>query len=121
MNFIEGRLDENGAIFRSGDCQIDVSRALSGRSADYAAKNLTIGIRPEDLHTTSPDRAWVQGEAEFVEDLGSDKFVHFKSGKLKLVARVPAHIPMNTGEILYLAAEPIRLHLFYQGKRINES
>ncbi len=120
MNFIEGKLDEKGIIFSAGECRIDFSGVLSGRGADYAAKELTVGIRPEDFHPTGPDGAWVRGEVEIVEDLGSDKFVHISSGKVKLVARMTTDVPLNRGQILCLAAEPNRLHLFYDGKRVNE-
>ncbi|TMA13864.1 MAG: sn-glycerol-3-phosphate ABC transporter ATP-binding protein UgpC [Deltaproteobacteria bacterium] len=120
MNLIEGKLDDKGIVFRAGESRIDLSGALSGHGADYAAKDLTVGIRPEDFHPTAPDGAWIRGEVEIVEDLGSDKFVHIRSGHAKLVARIAPDVGLNRGEILGLAAAPNRLHLFSNGKRINK-
>jgi ABC-type sugar transport system ATPase subunit len=119
MNLIEGKLDDKGRIFRAGESEIDLSRVISGQGANYAAKELTVGIRPEDLHPAAPDGAWIRGEVEIVEDLGSDKFVHIRSGNAKLVARVAADVRLNRGETLCLATEPNRLHVFHNGKRVN--
>lgn len=121
MNLIEGKLDEK-AVFKSGDFQLDLSDALDALSkigAEYAGRTLTVGIRPEDLRLSSQDKASMQGEVEIVEDLGSDRFVHFTCGSVELVARMTARAPVNRGEIVHFAAEASRLHLFYQGKRIQ--
>jgi len=78
-----------------------------------------VGIRPEDLCLSSQAKASMQGEVEIVEDLGCDRFVHFTCGSVELVARMTARAPVNRGEIVHFAAEASRLHLFYQGKRIQ--
>ena len=119
MNLIEGRLDEKGVIRMSGGTEINLVRLSGERWREYAAKTITVGIRPEDLRLVEGDPAWIRGEVEIVEDLGSDKFVHLKLGETKLVARVPAHVSPSRGDILHLAAEPNRLHFFHQGKRIE--
>ena len=119
MNLIEGRLDEKGPIFKSRSLAIDLSGILPERWREYAGKPLTAGIRPEDLDCASRDDAWVEGEVEMIEDLGSDRFVHVRCGSTELLARMPADVVINIGERLILGARPARLHLFYQGKRIQ--
>lgn len=121
MNLIEGRIDEHGSIFQSGTFRMKLSAVLVGRRSEYAGASVTIGVRPEDLHPITSDRASVQGEVEIVEDLGSDRFVHLRCGSIELVARVPTVIPLQRGTVLYLAIEPERIHVFYQGRRIDEN
>ncbi|MBI2210395.1 MAG: sn-glycerol-3-phosphate ABC transporter ATP-binding protein UgpC [Deltaproteobacteria bacterium] len=119
MNLIEGRLDEKRAVFRSGGLEIDLSEALSEGWEGYAGKALTVGIRPEDLLFAGRDDAWAQAEVEIIEDLGSDRFVHLRCGEMELLARIPAHMAVNRGEVIRLTGKPSRLHLFHQGKRVQ--
>jgi len=119
MNLIEGRVDDKGTILHSGGLSVDLSKVLSGRRSEYAGKSMTVGVRPEDLHPGGPGGAWVAGEVEIVEDLGSDRFVHLRCGNLELIARMPAGVPLKRGQTLNLAAEGNRLQLFYQGRRIT--
>ncbi|MGH7830611.1 MAG: ABC transporter ATP-binding protein [Candidatus Binatia bacterium] len=121
MNLIEGRLDEKGAVFTSGDLRIDLAVALAERGPEFAGKPLTLGIRPEDLQPAGRDGALIQGQVEIVEDLGSDRFVHLRCGELELVARLSADFPLRRGAALALSAHSERLHLFYQGRRIQGS
>lgn len=121
MNLIVGRLDESEPVLESGDLRIDLSAVLSGHRVAYAGKVLTVGIRPEDLRPTDAEGDWIRGEVEIVEDLGSDRFVHLRCGPLELIARMSAHGSLHRGQTLHLAVEPNRLHLFYQGIRVNET
>ena len=117
MNLIEGNLDGRG-IFTSASCKIDLSPILGERCGDYAGKPLTVGIRPEDLQPSASDGAFIEGEVELVEDLGSDKFVHLTFGDRRLISRLPPNVSVNRGATLRLAADPKKLHLFHQGKRL---
>jgi multiple sugar transport system ATP-binding protein len=119
MNLIEGEVDEKGTILHSGGLQIDLSGVLSGHRSEYAGKPMTVGVRPEDLHPGGPDGAWIAGEVEIVEDLGSDRFVHLRCENRELIARMSADVPLNKGKTIHLAVEPKKLHLFHQGRRIS--
>ena len=119
MNLLEGRVDEKRPIFKSPSLAVDLSGVLSEHWREYAGKPLTVGIRPEDLGCAGRDDAWVEGEVEMIEDLGSDRFVHVRCGSAELLARTPADVVVNRGESLRLGGRHARLHLFYQGKRIH--
>jgi multiple sugar transport system ATP-binding protein len=119
MNLIDGRIEEDGAMFTTGRFRLDLSGPLSQNGKAYAGKPLTIGIRPEDLHPTDAGGGSVRGEVDFIEDLGADRFLHVKCADLELVARANAQLPFHRGDILDLRIEPKRLHLFQQGKRVN--
>jgi len=117
MNFIEGRLDGHGKLHTEAGVEFDLSGIIGGRVAPDA--QLTVGIRPEDLRRCAAADAWFAGTAEFVEDLGSDCFVHLVCGGLKLVARLPAQDPIKLGQRLDLNVDPERVHLFYKERRID--
>ncbi|MGH7825324.1 MAG: ABC transporter ATP-binding protein [Candidatus Binatia bacterium] len=119
MNLIDGRIDQDGATFDSGSFRVNVSEALSGRGTAYAGQPMTIGIRPEDMHPSGPADAWIHGEINLIEDLGSDRFVHLQCAGIELVARANAQLPLGRGEIMHLKVEPNRLHLFHQGNRVK--
>jgi ABC-type sugar transport system ATPase subunit len=119
MNFLEGRVDENGAIFQCEQMHLDLS-ALFGRPfPTLSGKALTLGIRPEDLQPTMDQQGWLRGEVELVEDLGSDRFVHLKCAHLDLVARAGRDIVIPQGETLGFQVAPGQLHFFQDGKRID--
>lgn len=118
MNLIEGRLNSGGTLFATGTFQVDLSTVLQGRGSEYAGQPVTLGLRPEDLQPTTIDQAWFCGEVEMVEDLGSDQFVHLRCDSVEMVARIPGNVSVRAGERLGFEAEPSRVHLFYQGRRI---
>jgi ABC-type sugar transport system ATPase subunit len=117
MNLIEGTIDARG-IFTSAGCKIDLSPVLGERCGEFAGKPLTVGIRPEDLQPTASDGASIEGQIEIVEDLGSDKFVHLTCGNRQLISRLPPNVSVNRGATLRLTADPKKIHLFNQGKRV---
>jgi multiple sugar transport system ATP-binding protein len=119
MNLIDGMIDTDGSSFRSGKLSIALEGVLSGHGLDYAGKPVTLGIRPEDLLPANPDHVSIQGEVDLVEDLGSDNFVHLESAGARFVVRTPANASAHKGQRLHFDADPKRLHLFYQGQRIN--
>ncbi len=118
MNLIEGRLDSGGALFEMETFKVDLSPVLKERGSQYAGQLVTLGLRPEDLQPTTVDQAWFCGEVEIVEDLGSDQFVHLRCGGVEMVARIPGNVSVRAGEQIGFRAEPSRVHLFHQGKRI---
>jgi ABC-type sugar transport system ATPase subunit len=93
---------------------------LNHRAA-YGGASVTLGIRPEDFSLSSAADAWISGSAEFVEDLGSDYFVHLSCEDLELIARLPANHPIKRGDRLNLKIDPERVHLFHEGRRIESS
>jgi ABC-type sugar transport system ATPase subunit len=119
MNLFDGQLDESGTSLKIGKMSLDLSNLrLNNRSA-YSGAGVTLGVRPEDFHLSSAADGWISGSAEFVEDLGSDYFVHLSCGDLELVARLPAQHPIKRGDRLNLKIDPRRAHLFQEGRRVD--
>jgi ABC-type sugar transport system ATPase subunit len=117
MNLIEGSVDARGRL-HGQEFEFDLSSILGQRAGQYAGKTLTAGVRPEDFRLGGEDGAWIESEAELVEDLGSDKFVHLRRGGLSLIARLPPNASVTRGATLRLAAAPEKIHLFQRGTRI---
>ncbi len=121
MNLFEGRLNEGGTALKAGGFEIDLPAALSDLGEAARRAPVTVGIRPEDLVPCDPREAWFSGAADFVEDLGSDRFVHLSHHEVKLVARLPAQFAIKRGDTVNLRADSERVHLFQQGRRLDRS
>jgi multiple sugar transport system ATP-binding protein len=119
MNLLEGRVDENGAIFQCGKLRLNLSAVFGRALPKLADESLILGIRPEDLQPATDKDAWLLGEVELVEDLGSDRFVHLKCDHLDLVARAGRDISLRQGETLGLQVATGQLHFFQDGQRID--
>ena len=119
INLVEGTLDDSGAILQCGGLRLDLASLLKQSLARSAGRSLTVGIRAEDFEITDAAGAWISGEIELIEDLGSDRFVHLKSDCLDLVARVGREITLRAGDTIGLNIAPDRLHFFQDGKRIE--
>jgi multiple sugar transport system ATP-binding protein len=115
MNLIEGTVDGRG-VFTGDGCRIDLASLLA---KEHAGKPLTVGIRPEDLRPAAWNDCSIESEVEIVEDLGADKFVHLRRGRLALIARMPPHLSLNRGDTVRLTSEARKLHLFYEGRRVS--
>jgi sn-glycerol 3-phosphate transport system ATP-binding protein len=118
-----GRLQQVGTpneIYRT-PCNLFVARfvgspamnilpgPLVGRGAD-----VTAGVRPEAMHRARelPGGIPLELEAEVVEPLGSDVYVHGYAGGEPVVARLPGNVQVSAGDRLPLAVDPADLHLF---------
>ena len=88
MNIYEGALSGDGDELRLGSQTLLLPAAVAGDPAleAYRGSKMVVGIRPEDL----PDAALagqptpggpgqrLRGQVELVEELGSEKYVHFR-------------------------------------------
>ena len=119
MNLLEGRLDDDGVVFHSGELRLDLSGLFKRPLSRLAGQALTLGIRAEDLQPTGDQKGWLHGEVELVEDLGSDRFVHLKCDHSDLVARAGRDLALPRGETIGLTAMPDQIHFFQGGRRID--
>jgi multiple sugar transport system ATP-binding protein len=74
-----------------------------------------LGIRPEDL-TTRRREDWpiVELKVEVLEVLGSDQYLYGKIGADDSIARVDSNLKVSVGDLVRLAVNVDRLHLFDQ-------
>lgn len=103
MNMMSARI-ENGCIL--GSAVSIPCDGLVGKFFDLArADSCIIGIRPEDFTVSDSgvkpeDSIELKGVVELVETTGSEMLVHFVSGGVPMVARMPSDskIPLS-GEL----------------------
>ncbi len=119
MNLLEGRLDDNGALFRRQSLRLDLARLPQTRLARLAGKPLTLGIRPEDFHVADAAQAWISGEIDLIEDLGSDRFLHVQCDGIEVIARNGREQNVRPGDRVGLNVDSERVHLFFDDKRFE--
>jgi multiple sugar transport system ATP-binding protein len=119
MNLLEGTLDRAGAVLDCGNVRVDLQAMIGHAVPRLGGGPLTVGIRPEDLQPTAPDRGSLVGEVEIIEDLGSDQFLHLRCNGIELIARAGRETQFKAGTTIGLAAAPERVHLFRGAERIE--
>src|SRR5919206_134114 len=93
MNFADVTIAEaNGSVWAEGDgIRIKVPMPMSNRLGPYAGSDVTLGIRPEDLHIASeadPADLTLDAVVEVVERLGSEILLDIAVGPVTMVASV---------------------------------
>ena len=119
MNFVRGKLTSNGrgATFDEGQVQIVLSAAQADQLRDHFDREVTLGIRPEDIHdpeTIGRDIETVEIEAnvEVVEPMGNEVFLNLTTGTTAFVARIdPLNIP-QVDQTVQLSIEVAKAHFF---------
>ena len=117
MNFADVIVrEENGALWAGDDAiRIRVPGQTAGRLARYAGQQVTMGIRPEDLHVATDTDSTEFGfdvMVEVVEKLGSEILLDVAVGRHSMVASVEPSVRVGVSEKLRLALNPERLHFF---------
>jgi multiple sugar transport system ATP-binding protein len=123
MNFIKGRVfEEAGSVrFQAKDLNLvfpnDKAQLL--REGGYIGKEVTFGIRPEDLYSdnqfieVNPFQSTFQAEVDVVENMGSELYVYFNNiGETQMVARVDAREGLRPKMTVTLAMDLSKCHVF---------
>jgi len=117
MNFAPVQLSEtNGALWAANEgMRIQVPAEIAGRLGRHVRSDVTMGIRPEDLHvasTADPAELGFDAMIEVIEKLGSEILLDVAVGPHTMVASVDPGIRVNVHDRLRLALNPDRLHFF---------
>lgn len=95
--------------------------AMQSALQAYVGRQLTIGLRPEDMHLGPASADSLPAKVEVVEPVGNEAFLNLGCGGCDLVIRLPPyHLPAVSDQVhLGYAAE--RMHFFDQdsGTRID--
>lgn len=117
MNFIDASIIEaSGNLYvETVGLRIRVPDERSRHLSSYKGRQVTLGIRPEDLHEAtagSANNASVEALVEVVEPLGSEILLDVQVGHQSLVARVASSFRTKRHEKIRLAVVPERIHFF---------
>jgi len=121
MNFINARLEKRGdelhLLFGSNDIRLPQEKAKKLEATDYIGKEVVVGIRPESIHDepmfleTMSDCV-TDAKVEVVEALGSETFLYMYIDDLSVTARVSPRTPAKAGDVIKVAIDAKRIHLF---------
>jgi multiple sugar transport system ATP-binding protein len=106
----DGRLTAKNSGF-----ELDVPPAHIERLRGHVGRQVTIGIRPEDLHVATdadPPGLTFPTKVEVVEKLGSEILLDVRTGTDMMVAAVEPTVRAKIDEQLRLAVNPARIHFF---------
>jgi multiple sugar transport system ATP-binding protein len=120
MNFATvGVADEEGAVHAVGDgIRLKLPPADAARLRPYVGREVTLGIRPEDLRVSYGEAAnglSFDAVVEVVERLGSEILLDVKVGSGSMVAAVEPSVQTKVREQVHLVANAERLHFFDGG------
>jgi multiple sugar transport system ATP-binding protein len=117
MNFANVTMvDGNGRITaKNTGLELELPNSQAERLRPHVGRQLTMGIRPENLHVardSDPAGLTFQSKIEVVEQLGSEILLDVRVGNDTMVAAVDPTIRAKVQESLRLAVNPDRLHFF---------
>jgi len=122
MNFFNGaRIVGEGNTTRAvvdGVGQVEIPPLYAEAARKLAGKNLTLGIRPEDLEDVAVlpagarDGSSIEAPVDVVEHLGSELLVYARAGGKSLTARVDPRSDVHTGSNVRLHVDSAHIHLF---------
>jgi multiple sugar transport system ATP-binding protein len=119
MNFVRGtvRPTPEGLEFDEGQIRFAVPDEWVQDLRGHAGRQVTLGIRPEDIHGPGSARpagpsASITARVEVVEPMGNEVLLYLSTGGTSLVARVgPQYMP-QIGQQVEMAAEVGKAHFF---------
>ncbi len=119
MNFTDCLVGEDGATLTFDGHTIKLPEGLATKikEAGCAGKEVTLGIRPEDMHdeeaflTSSPESV-VNAHVEVTELMGAETFLYLLIGETKFVARVNPRTTAQPQSDIKIALDLNKIHLF---------
>jgi multiple sugar transport system ATP-binding protein len=117
MNFATVTVVDGGGglAARNGGMEIAVPGSQVERLRRHIGRQLTLGIRPEDLRVADgaePAGLTFASRVEVVEQLGSEVLLDVRVGEDTMVAAVDPTVRVGPDDTLRLAVNPARLHFF---------
>lgn len=119
MNFFDAQLLEEGGQLKIdiGIALLDVPSYLVDRLRPHIGKQLTFGLRPENIHNheyqpSGIESVGLEAEVDVIELMGFEKVVYLKKNGLtflsKMDPRSDVHVGLNTGIVFDMS----RIHVF---------
>ena len=113
MNFLDGSVVSSGGDRASVRLDVGVDVDLRLQQPATRGDRVSLGIRPEHLFVGGdPGLPQLDGEAVFVELLGSDTLLHVKAGETNIVARTDGMALVRSGSTVTFSLPSGQCHLF---------
>ena len=119
MNMVDAKVEEENEdivlTFAGQKIKVDQAKAEVLRDGGYIGKEVTIGIRPENIseHDESADADIVlEVETTVFEMLGSEGLLYFNLNDANWVASVSPGLKAKAGDKVTLAVDLAKMHIF---------
>lgn len=121
MNFVPAVIEEkNGAFYvkcLGSSIALPAEKAGADKLSAYVGKEVTMGLRPEDLHAKelradAGSDNMIQASIDIVELMGSEIYVYLECDGRKLIARTPSSFRGRAGEPASFVIDVNKIHLF---------
>ncbi len=121
MNFINCKIIEKDKIFFAKFEQFELSLPQERFSNDimekYRDKEVTIGIRPEDLHREdsfleAENASLIEATVDIAEMMGSEIYIHLNCMSTQIITKTPTRYRAKEGETVKLAVNTNKIHIF---------
>jgi len=117
MNFAAVRIQntDGGLRAENSGLRIDIPAAAGPRLGPYTDREVTLGVRPENLQVANgshPPGVCFEAVVEVVERLGAEILLDLQIGDQTMVAAVEPTVRTKRGDKLRFALQPEHLHFF---------
>ena len=121
MNFINCVLEKKGEdyyiTFGSNSLKLPAEKAANPVLKDYVGKEVVAGIRPECIHDDASSLkamsdAVIECDVEVTELMGAEIYLYLVAEETTMTARVSARSTTRAGDIVNVAFDMSRVHLF---------
>lgn len=116
MNLLWGELQQRDGlrliIAEGVELLLQPHPPMAAALQSYVGKQLTIGLRPEDMHLGPPGAGRLPAKVEVVEPVGNEAFLNLGCGGCDLVIRLPPYDLPAVGGQVYLGYVSERMHFF---------
>ena len=112
MNLIPAKLinqDKDNLQLVLLDKKFQIKQTINKELKD---ENITVGLRPENLHITETDDFDWQSKAFVVENLGSNTFVYLESPNGPIIVECESDQKIKTGQLLKIKFDTNKFNLF---------
>jgi len=128
MNFFDGRIEAQGDnLFAvSNGLRLSIPPSRAAIIKQYAGKEVTFGIRPEDIHDIAEEPNADPGRVarvmvNVVEPLGSEVFLYVGAGNNEFISRVDPRTRARPGQTLDVVFNTDKLHVFDRQTQLSLS
>ncbi len=120
MNFIDAKLtrEDDDAFLSFGASKIKLAaEKVAAIPAEYFGKDVTMGIRPEDLHDdeafiASAADSVIDAKVEITEMMGAETYLYLLVEGVAFTARVNPKSTSKLGDTIKIAIDPNKIHIF---------
>ncbi len=114
MNFMtNGRIKQQDGkfVFNAGAARIGLPDWARQAADDLPGRDVTLGVRPEDLSLGSPEDG-VKATVNVVEPLGNEMIIYLTTDYHDLICKAPAHQKVAVDDVVGLRINVEKTHLF---------